>query len=36
MTTSSEQAEAHVEELTTKRESWVQKQAEFVNARADL
>jgi hypothetical protein len=36
MTTSSEQAEAHVEELTTKRESWVQKQAQFVSARADL
>ena len=36
MTTSHEQAEAHVEELTTKRESWAQKQAQLVSARADL
>lgn len=36
MTTSYEQAEAHVAELTAKRESWAQKQTQLVNARADL
>jgi hypothetical protein len=36
MSTSYEQAEAHVEELTAKRESWALKQTQLVNARTDL